>query len=220
MSVASASRHALHLCPLCGLDAYYPLSSKWPHVPALRCPSHLPSKTCVTRKRDSCVKKRKDRACHSVAVGRCALRVNLSGQPSPSSTRAPCRGHRGGLSARYCVRPTDLLQTVILSVSARSCPFLSGSLCLPLDGVSATIWIKKGVFIRRKLWAVKDLDTFTVTGAFGCALRWTFERFKLSTRRRHGICMERKESSVLTCLRNMHCQRLLLRKKIKCSKIW
>jgi len=32
-SPASASRHALHLCPVRGLDAYYPLSSKWPLVP-------------------------------------------------------------------------------------------------------------------------------------------------------------------------------------------
>lgn len=38
-SPAPASRHALHLCARCGLEAYYPLISKWPHVPALACPS-------------------------------------------------------------------------------------------------------------------------------------------------------------------------------------
>lgn len=59
---ASASRHALHLCPVRGLEAYYPLSSKWPHVPALRLStsSHLLSETgSVSRNRQK--KKRKEK---------------------------------------------------------------------------------------------------------------------------------------------------------------
>lgn len=84
----SASRHALHLCPVRGLEAYYPLSSKWPHVPALRLStsSHLLSETgSVSRNRQK-NKEKKKRSCPPFSCFQ-SLRITreVSGQRSPPS---------------------------------------------------------------------------------------------------------------------------------------
>lgn len=67
-SSASASRHALHLCPVCGLEAYYPLSSKWPP----RSCTSLSISSAVWRvvERDTKARfmRKNDRAHHSVVL--------------------------------------------------------------------------------------------------------------------------------------------------------
>lgn len=101
---ASASRHALHLCPVRGLEAYYPLSSKWPHVPALRLStsSHLLSETgSVSRNRQK-NKEKKKRSCPPFSCFQ-SLRITreVSGQRSPPSVRQrACWG--GGGAAAVC----------------------------------------------------------------------------------------------------------------------